>query len=176
MQNKDIVRRSYELFAEGRIAEAAELYAPDAVWTFPGQNALTGEYTGRDAIVNEFLPKLFGISGGTYRATLMDVADGDGHTFALQHSQAERDGQSIDYVLCNVISIEGGLIRTVHTYPWDASAQDAFWRRTLLRKRGPKGHVKGESIVIPVTPEAVFDSLHDAINAPEYEDLAGEWF
>lgn len=33
MENKEIVRRSYELFAEGKLAEAAEFYAHDAIPT-----------------------------------------------------------------------------------------------------------------------------------------------
>lgn len=128
MRNKDVIRRAYELFGEGKVAEAAELFAPDAVWNHPGQNALSGEYRGRDAIAKEFLPKHYVLSGGSYRATLLDLADGEERTFALQHSQAERDGQSIDYFVCHIFRVEHGLIREVHTYPYDARAQDAFWR------------------------------------------------
>lgn len=128
MQNKDVVRRAYELFGDGKVAEAGELFAPDSVWSFPGQNALSGEYRGRDAIVNDIPAKIAALSGGTWRATVMDVADGGEYTFALQRSQAERDGQSIDYMVCNVFSFKDGLIQAVHTYPWDARAQDAFWR------------------------------------------------
>lgn len=128
MENKDIVRRTYELFAEGKIAEAAEHYAPDAVWTFPGDNAVTGEYKGRDAIVNELVPKLVKLSQGSYKATLADVADSAEHTFALQHSQAQRDGQSRNYFVCNIFTVRDGLIRSVETYPFDAQAQDSFWR------------------------------------------------
>ncbi|WP_168928710.1 nuclear transport factor 2 family protein [Sinomonas albida] len=127
-ENKDVIRRVYDLLAEGKLAEVMELFAPDAVWSMPGQNALTGEWRGRDAIMNELLPKIAEFSGSTFRATLIDVADGGEHSFALRRSQAERDGQSIDYLLCDVLRIEDGLIRSIQTYPWDARAQDAFWR------------------------------------------------
>lgn len=176
MENKEIVRHSYELFAEGKLAEAAEFYAPDAVWTVPGQNALTGTYKGRDAIVTKFLQKLFVLSGGTYRASLMDVAEGDGYTFALQHSQAERDGNSIDYLLCNVIRIEDGLIRTVHTYPWDPRAQDTFWHKNLLRKPDYKSPVAGDGFAIAVPAEAAAGQPNDVTNMAEYEDIEGGWF
>jgi ketosteroid isomerase-like protein len=127
MQNKDVIRKAYDLFSEGRMEEAGELFAPDVVWSFPGKSRLAGEYRGRDAVVGEFLPKFPKLSGGTFRASVVDIADGAEHSFVLQRSQAERDGSTIDYTACHVFKVEDGLIRTVHTYPYDAHAQEEFW-------------------------------------------------
>lgn len=128
VQNKDVIRRSYDLFSEGKVAQAAAYFAPDAIWRFPGQSALSGEYRGREAILNEFLAKFPRLSGSTFRTTLVDVADGDEHSFVLQRSQAERDGRSIDYLVCHVYTIQDDLIRSVETYPYDARAQEEFWQ------------------------------------------------
>ncbi|MGN6404953.1 hypothetical protein [Sinomonas sp.] len=78
------------------------------------------------SVAHDFLPKLARLSGSTYAATLIDVADGGRHTVAIHRGQAERDGNSIDNISCNVFRIEDGLIQAVHTYPWDARAMDAF--------------------------------------------------
>ncbi|MEW1808169.1 nuclear transport factor 2 family protein [Pseudarthrobacter sp. NPDC080039] len=126
MENKDVIRRVYDLFPEGKLAEIIDLFAPDAVWSIPGQNTVTGQWQGKDAIANELLPKLATCS--TFQASLIDVADGGEHTFALRRNQAERAGQSIDYLVCDVLKIQDGLIHAIHTYPWDARAVDAFWR------------------------------------------------
>lgn len=128
MQNKDAVRQAYDYFNQAKLAEAAELFAPDAVWHFPGNNAISGEYRGRDAIVHEFLPKFPALSGATFRSTLVDVADGDEYTFVLQRSQAQRGGQSIDYLVCHQFTFRDGLVSEVSTYPYDQKAQDAFWQ------------------------------------------------
>lgn len=127
MQGRDVVCRAYDLFAQGRLAEAGELFAPDAVWHFPGQNAISGDYRGVQAILDEFLPKFPALSGSTFRSTLVDVAEGEKHTFALQRSQAERDGRAYDYLVCQLFTLEEGLIREVSSYPYDARAQDALW-------------------------------------------------
>lgn len=127
MQNKDLIQKAYDLFNEGRLEEAGEFFAPEVVWSFPGKSPLAGEYRGRDAVLREFLPKFPRLSGGTFRSTVMDVADGVGHSFVLQRSQAQRDGHSIDYTVCHVFKVEGGLIRAVQTYPYDAHAQEEFW-------------------------------------------------
>lgn len=37
---------------------------------------------------------------------IMDVADRGEHTFALRRKQPERDGRSIDYIVCDVLRIE----------------------------------------------------------------------
>ncbi|KHL02905.1 nuclear transport factor 2-like protein [Sinomonas humi] len=80
------------------------------------------------AILHDFLSKLAALTGSTYRATAMDVAEGDEHVFVLQNSRAERGSQSINNFLCNVFTVRDGLIHAVHSYPYDAEAQEAFWR------------------------------------------------
>jgi ketosteroid isomerase-like protein len=125
--NKELVRRAYELFEAGRVAEARELFAPNAVWILPGRHTLSGEYLGRDAIFNDFLSKLPALTGATYRATAIDIAEGDDHTFVLQNSSALREGKTINYFICNVFALRDGLIQGVHSYPYDAEAQETFW-------------------------------------------------
>jgi ketosteroid isomerase-like protein len=59
-----VIRRLYELFDQGSLVEAAELFALDAVWRIPGTSAISGVYTGRDEITSVG-PKMAALSNGT---------------------------------------------------------------------------------------------------------------
>ena len=48
--NLSVLRDGYQAFADGDMARLGELFADEAVWHAPGQNPLSGDYRGKDAI------------------------------------------------------------------------------------------------------------------------------
>ena len=63
-------RHGFERFVGGDVAALLGLFAPDAVWHVPGENAMSGDYRGRDEIV-AFLRRTAELTGGYLpRATL----------------------------------------------------------------------------------------------------------
>lgn len=120
-----VVRKAYSLFAEGR-TEALELFAPEARWHFPGTSQLAGDHVGRDGI-SSFLAKFAELSGSIYRVALVDIAEGSDHVFVLHHSQAQRNGKSSDFTVCQLIKVQDGMIAEAWTHPYDLAATDDFW-------------------------------------------------
>lgn len=105
-----VVRRLYGAVAEGDLEAAGGCFAAEAVWILPGSSAVAGVHRGWAAIHDDFLAKLRPLSGGTFRARLLDVCVGDQHVVAVQHVTAEHDGRTLDVTGCQLMRIQDGRI------------------------------------------------------------------
>jgi len=74
------------------------------------------------------MAKLGPLSGGTFRADLVDVAIGDLFVVAVQHATASYRGKDLDVTACQLITVRDGLIQEVRGHYSDQEALDAFWR------------------------------------------------
>ena len=125
--NAAVVRQGFERFTGGDVSGLLDLFAPDAVWHVPGENAVAGDYRGRDAIV-AFLRRTAELTGGTYRVELLWVLADDEHTVAVYRAQGERpDGRSLDIEQALLVGVEDGLWADIRAQPLDQAAFDAFW-------------------------------------------------
>lgn len=123
----EVVRRLYQALADHDLDAAGSCFAPDAVWVLPGRSPIAGRHEGWQAIRDEFLTKLAPLSGGTFRARLIDVAVGDEYVVAVQHATGEREGRHLDITGCQLMSVKDGLIVEVHGHYSDQEALDRFW-------------------------------------------------
>jgi uncharacterized protein len=124
----DVVRQLYAAIADRDLDAAATCFAKDVVWVLPGTSAIAGTHRGWAAIRDGFLAKLGPLSGGTFRAQLLDVCEGDTYVVAVQHATAEHGGQNLDITACQLMRIEGGRIVEVRGHYSDQAALDAFWQ------------------------------------------------
>lgn len=123
----DVVRRLYEAVAERDLAKAESCFAPDALWHLPGHGPIAGDHVGWAAIRDGFLAKLGPLSGGTFKAELLDVAVGSRYIVAVQHATGNVAGRVLDITGCQLMHVEGGLIREVRGHYSDQGQLDAFW-------------------------------------------------
>lgn len=87
-----LVRRGYAAFAAGDFDTLRAIMARDVVQHVPGQGPLSGHHKGIDAVL-DYYGKLFELSGGTFRADLIEVhGDGAGHALAVHQTSMERNG------------------------------------------------------------------------------------
>lgn len=124
----DVVRRFYAAVNEQNLAAAADCFTPDARWTLPGRSPISGTHVGWEQILTRFLAKLGPMSGGTFRAELLDVAVGQRFVVAVQHATAHLDGRVLDVTGCQLVEIADGRISRVRGHYSDQEALDAFWR------------------------------------------------
>ncbi len=52
--NLEIARAGYEAFASGDLAAVSDLLSDDIVWHSGGNNILTGDYEGKEAVLGFF--------------------------------------------------------------------------------------------------------------------------
>src|SRR3989442_15093634 len=80
--NAALVERLYAAFDAGDAESLKKLIAEDAVWHVPGSTEVSGDHRGHEAIF-AYLQKLSDLSGGTFRAALIDLLASDMHAAAL---------------------------------------------------------------------------------------------
>jgi ketosteroid isomerase-like protein len=124
--NVVLARRGYEAFQSGDVDALSELFADDAVWHEPGMSRIAGDYVGRDRVF-EFFGKLSELSGGTFKAEVVDLMADDERAIAIQHSTARRDGKVLDARDVLVYEIRDGKVMDVQLFAGDAQEEDAFW-------------------------------------------------
>jgi uncharacterized protein len=124
--NEDVVRRIFDAFARKQGFALRGLFAPDAVWTVPGDGAMADVYRGREAIFR-FLARLRKETGGTYSSRLLDVLSSDERAAALYRASGERHGRRLDLDQVLLFRLEDGLVREVLALPSDPAAFEDFW-------------------------------------------------
>jgi ketosteroid isomerase-like protein len=83
--------------------------------------------SGRAAIRDDFLSKVGPLSGGTFKADLVEVAVGHAHVVAVQHATAEFRGKALDITACQLIRVADGKIVEMRGHYSDQYALDDFW-------------------------------------------------
>jgi ketosteroid isomerase-like protein len=124
--NAKLLKDGYAAFERGDMAALNELFAQDVVWHLGGNNQLSGEHKGRDAVFAAFA-KSVTLSGGTFKVELHDVVANDEHAVALTRATASREGRSIDVGDVDVYHVKGGKVTEMWSFTGDQAATDAFW-------------------------------------------------
>jgi uncharacterized protein len=124
--NEDVVRRGYEAFAAGDVAAMTELLADDVVWHTPGRSSISGDQTGRDAVL-QFFGKLAEDTGGTFKLDVHDIVGNDEHVVVLADLSAEKEGRSLSTHGVNIFHVKDGKITEAWGAADDQYAADEFW-------------------------------------------------
>ena len=124
--NEAVVRRIFDAFARKDGFALRDLFAPDAVWTVPGDGVMGGAYQGREAIFR-FLARLPKETEGTYASRLVDVLASDERAAALYRASGERHGRRLDLDQVLLFRFDDGLVAEVLALPSDPGAFEEFW-------------------------------------------------
>jgi ketosteroid isomerase-like protein len=125
-----VVRRLYAAVVARDLAAIEECFHEDAVWHLPGTNALSGTHRGWSALRDILRAKQGPISGGTFRAELLDLAVGTEFIVAVVHARAERADLRLDQTVCQLMRVQEGKIVEVRGHYADEAALNAFWGPT----------------------------------------------
>lgn len=123
--NAELVRRAFTAFGRDPIVVARTL-AEDIVWRVPGTNRMSGEYTGRNAVL-QFLRQTLVLTDRTYRTELQYVVADDERAVGVYRARGEREGRTLDIDQALFCVIRDGQIADVTAVPLDFPAFDAFW-------------------------------------------------
>jgi uncharacterized protein len=124
--NAEVVRRLFDAFARNDGFGLRGLFADDAVWRVPGESAMAGTYSGREAIFR-FLGRLPKETRGTYSSRLIDVLASTDRAAALYRASGERRGRRLDLDQLLLFRLQDGLVTEVLALPSDPAVFDAFW-------------------------------------------------
>ena len=123
--NVELLQRAFAAFGRDPLTVARTL-AADIVWRVPGDTQMSGEYEGRDAVL-QFLRQTMVLTDRTYRTELQYVtADGD-RAVAVYRARGTRGERTLDIEQALFCLIEDGAIKDVTAVPFDFPAFSAFW-------------------------------------------------
>ena len=125
-ENRALVQRIFEAFAQQEGFALRGLFAEDAIWRVPGRGAMAGEYRGREEIFR-FLARLPKETVGTYGSELRDVLASDERAAALYTARGTRRGRTLELDQVLLFRIEDGLVQEVLALPSDPEAFEQFW-------------------------------------------------
>ena len=116
MNNTDQLRRGYAAFSSGDLDTLTEVIAADCQWIVGGDNALTGTYSGRDAVFDYFA-KLLGSTDGTFTVELLQAHEVMPDTvLVLARAAATAHGSSFDEQLWQQVQLLDGKVVSCRTY------------------------------------------------------------
>jgi uncharacterized protein len=121
------IRDLFRAWLERDALTVARLIGDGVVWRVPGASAMAGEYRGRAAIF-AFLRRTADLTGGSYRADLLDVYGGDEIVVGLYRATGARGDRRLDIAQALVFRFDGDELQEVLAVPGDPAAFDAFWR------------------------------------------------
>ena len=126
-ENADVVRRGYAAFNSADMKTLTEIFDESASWHTPGRSPIAGDNRGRDAVFGQF-GRYVGETGGTFKATLQHVLQGDdGQVIGIHHNSGERNGKRLDVGCCIAFEIKDGRIVSGREHFYDLYAGDEFW-------------------------------------------------
>ena len=124
--NAALIRRGYAAFNTADVPTLLELFDEDIVEHQPGNNVMSGEYKGRDAVLG-FYGRLAAETGGTFRAELERVLANDQRVVTVHHSTAIRNGKTLDCRTSLLFEIRDGKAVDIDTLDEDISAWEDFF-------------------------------------------------
>jgi ketosteroid isomerase-like protein len=123
--NAELLERAFAAFGRDALTVARTL-ADDIVWRVPGTTAMSGEYQGRDEVL-QFLRQTLVLTDGTYRTELEYAVADDERAVAVYRARGERVGRTLDIEQALFCVIRDGQLADVTAVPFDFPAFAAFW-------------------------------------------------
>ena len=124
--NAALLRKGYDAFAKGDTAALTGLFSEDVVWHLSGDNLISGEHKGRDAVFAVFA-KTMELTGGTFKIDVHDILANDEHTVSLSRASASRQGKQLDLGGVDIYHIRNGKVTEWWSFTGDQRQDDEFW-------------------------------------------------
>jgi len=118
-------RRGYEAWNSGDLDFIREYFTEDAVLHLAGNNAMSGTYRGRDAVMDALARDS---QGWGPHAEMETILASDDHVIAFFQVTSERDGKTLDVVLAQAIKFNAeGKVTEAWFLPNDQRGYDQFF-------------------------------------------------
>ena len=123
--NAVAVLRGFEAWNSGRLDVIREFVSEDAVLHFAGNNAMSGTYRGRDAVMDALARASQGWSTHT---DVESVLVSDDHIMVFHHGTGEHEGTPYDVVPVIAMKLDSdGKVTEAWNLANDQRARDQFW-------------------------------------------------
>jgi len=124
--NAQLLKAHLDALWRGDIAEAMRLYSDDVIFHYPGRNILSGDYHGKNSVL-ELMGKVMQLTNGSFRPEVHDILASDNHVAALVTVRAERNGTGAEWQSVDLFHLRQGKLSEHWVHEVDQDAVDRFW-------------------------------------------------
>jgi len=124
--NLESARVGYEAFARGDMEAVSANMSDDIVWHTAGNNILSGDYVGKEAVFG-FFARLMEETGGNFKNEIHDLLANDEHGVALVTGSATRGNKTLEGNTVHVFHMKDGKITEFWAFAEDQNLVDEFW-------------------------------------------------
>jgi predicted SnoaL-like aldol condensation-catalyzing enzyme len=96
-------------FNERNLEPGSKLFADDVVLHYPGNNRIAGNHTGKSGLL-DFWNKQIELTGGSFKAKVISVLQGEGNLVLVMSAAAEVDNQSYSWRRINHYRVVEGRV------------------------------------------------------------------
>ena len=125
-ENRDIVLRLTQAFTDQDRATITELLADDCVWRVPGNAPISGDHTGRAAIM-KFFGRLKRAIDEPAKFEVIDVASSDDRVVLYQYGMIRVGGREAKLRECLVYTVRDGQVVDMDEFQSDLYEFDALF-------------------------------------------------
>ena len=123
----DRVQESLDLVAKGDFERLRDFYTDDVVWHVGGNHPLSGDYRGKDELINYF-ERVRSLTDASLTIEPQSILASDQHVAMFTNVKARREGKSMDVVLAQVFKVGAdGRWSEYWALADDQEAVDEFW-------------------------------------------------
>lgn len=119
-------RIGYAAFAGGDMETLNDVISDDVLWHVGGNNPLSGDYEGKEAVFALF-GRLAQETGGTFQNEIHDLLANDDHGVALVNVSATRGNKSFEGRSVHVFHMRDGELTEFWDFPENPAELDEFW-------------------------------------------------
>ena len=118
------VRKGFDAFAAGDMDSLRVVFDRGVEWHLPGRSTISGDYRGVDAVLG-FFGTLFQISGGTFKAELIECGELTSDLVAcLIHRSGAMPAGAVDQRTILLFQLRNGRVVEVTEFAYDLYAYD----------------------------------------------------
>jgi ketosteroid isomerase-like protein len=119
-----VLRQSFEAWNSGRVELSSEYFTEDVVLHFAGNNAMSGTYRGRDAVMDALARARHGWGAQT---EVESVLASDDHVMVFHHVTGEYERRPYDRSVIAMKLDAGGKVTEGWFLANDQKGFDKFW-------------------------------------------------
>ena len=126
-RNIEMARKGYQAFNEQHLEDAMDTIDDDIVWHSGGENPISGEFKGKQAVMELFM-KFGQLTEGTSEFDIHDIVASEDHTVVIGTSTATRHGRTHASRFVDIIHpAKDGKAKEFWRFVEDQAADDEFY-------------------------------------------------
>jgi uncharacterized protein len=126
-RNIEMARKGYQAFNEQHLEDAMDTIDDDIVWHSGGENPISGEFKGKQAVMELFM-KFGQLTEGTSEFDIHDIVASDDHTVVIGTATATRHGRTHASRFVDIIHpAKDGKAKEFWRFVEDQAADDEFY-------------------------------------------------